>query len=40
MAIEKRKCKQCDAEFYGSSNAKYCSKKCKQKAWRNKDKEQ
>lgn len=34
MAIEKRKCQECEKEFYGSINRKTCSNKCRQSAHR------
>lgn len=42
MAIDKRSCVVCGAEFYGSKNAKFCSSKCKQKDYyeRSKNKKQ
>jgi hypothetical protein len=34
MAIEKRVCEVCKSEFYGSSNKKTCSVKCRVKKHR------
>ena len=34
MAIEKRVCEVCQKEFYGSSNRKTCSGKCRVKKHR------
>lgn len=37
MAIEKRVCEVCQKEFYGSSNKKTCSGKCRTKKCRTRD---
>ena len=29
-----RNCEQCNDEFYGRADAKYCGNSCRQKAWR------
>lgn len=34
MAIERRKCQLCSAEYYGSKNKTTCSNACKQKIYR------
>lgn len=38
MAASKCECEQCKDEFYGQINSKYCSSKCKQKAYRERNK--